>query len=56
VELAFSPSPGLKGKIFFYKEINRTPDGSKNSKYGAAGAPDWDYVHLQPFPAKTIFA
>jgi hypothetical protein len=34
----------------------RAPDSSKNSKYGAAGAPDWDSVHLQKFSAKTTFA
>jgi hypothetical protein len=38
VELTFSPSPGLKGKIFFYwfyiGKIIRAPDSSKHSKYG----------------------
>jgi hypothetical protein len=59
VELAFSPSQGLKGKIFFYWFLHRklieTPDSSKKSKQGAAGASDWDNVHLQQFSAKTTF-
>jgi hypothetical protein len=36
VDLGFSPSTGIKGKIFFYfffkKEINEAPDSSKNTK------------------------
>jgi hypothetical protein len=58
VELAITPSPGLKDKISFYRftyEI-RAPDRSKNSKYGVAGDPDWDSFYLQTFSAKTNFA
>jgi hypothetical protein len=58
VELAFCPSPELKGNIFFFlvlhRKLIRAPVSSKNSKYGAAGAPYWDSVHLQNFPAKTF--
>jgi hypothetical protein len=55
--LAFSPSLGFKGKIFFYcftvhRKLIRALD---SSKVGAAGAPDWDSFHLQHFFAKTAF-
>jgi hypothetical protein len=39
-----------------HRTLIRALDSSKNSKYGAAGAPDWDSVHLQSSPAKTTFA
>jgi hypothetical protein len=60
VELALGPSPGLKGKIFFYwfyiGNLKRAPDRCKISKSGAAGAPEWDTFHLQKFSAKPAFA
>jgi hypothetical protein len=31
-------------------------DSSKNSKYEAPEAPDWDSFHLQKFSTKTAFA
>jgi hypothetical protein len=34
----------------------RARDSSKNSKYGAAKAPDWDSFHLQNLSAKNAFA
>jgi hypothetical protein len=37
-------------------KLIRAPNSSKNSKYGAAGAPDWDSFYLQNFSAKTTVA
>jgi hypothetical protein len=42
--------------MVLHKKLIRDPDSSKNSKYGAAGAPDWDILHLQHVSAKTAFA
>jgi hypothetical protein len=59
VNLAFSPSPELKGKIFvvlfLQQKLTRAPDCSKNSKCGAAESPDWDSFHLQHFSAQDAF-
>jgi hypothetical protein len=42
--------------MVLHSTLIRAPDSSKNSKYGAAGAPDRGIVHLQNFTAKTAFA
>jgi hypothetical protein len=47
------PVRGSKARNF---SIGFNPDISKNSKYWAAGALDWDSVHIQKFSAKTTFA
>jgi hypothetical protein len=60
VEQSFSPSPELKGKIFFGSvlpwKLIRVPDSSINSKYGVAGASDWDTFNIEKFSAKNAFA
>jgi hypothetical protein len=61
VELALSPSPGIKGEAIFplvllvhRKSISGT-DSSKNYNYGAAGAPDYGSVYLKKISTKTTF-
>jgi hypothetical protein len=38
--------------LVLHRKLIRAPDNSKNSKNGAAGASDWDSVHLQKFSPK----
>jgi hypothetical protein len=56
MELAFSPSPGLKRQDIFpmglHWKLTRAPQSSTNSKYGAAGAPDYDGSHIQKISLK----
>jgi hypothetical protein len=51
---------GAQGQDIFllvlHRKLLRAPNSSKNSKYRAAAAPDWNSVHLQTFSAKTTFA
>jgi hypothetical protein len=42
--------------LVLHLELIRASDSSKNSKKGAAGAPDWDTFHLPKFSVKNAFA
>jgi hypothetical protein len=59
LDLAFSPSPGIKHTIFFYcffqRILKRALDSSKNSMYEASESRDWNSLHLANFSAKKTY-
>jgi hypothetical protein len=42
--------------LVLHRKLIRAPDSSTNSKYGAAGTPDWDSLNTQNVSAKIAFA
>jgi hypothetical protein len=55
VDLGFSPSPGLKGKIFSIYLHRKLMRAQETLSTGMKRAPDWDSFYLQKFSAKTTF-